>query len=388
MTTEIIEKLSSLIKDPVLERLDLMLSKPNLFEILRVSQKEIRHSNFLAWILDPKQSHNLGDTFLKWFLKDVFSDQRVRWIDEFKVDSLKTDDLSIHREYKSIDLLLETPQFVVIIENKLWSKEHSNQLSRYKHIVEKEFPDKKHAFVFLTPYAETPEQDEDKDAYVTFDYESIVRILEIILETYGQSISSKVRTYIHDYVSVVRRYVMQDDEAISIAREIYKNHKDALDFIFESKPDRLLEVSLAFNSATQSQGYILASPEKGFCRFLTERLVNALPKSTLPGWKFNESFTFEILSKKDKVYFTCVVSPGEQKTRERLVSALKTVDGAKATKTKHWSTVHTHTHRININDEKYDDLSALQQNIELMLAKEKSFIESVESAILKEFPIA
>ena len=95
----------NLINDIDFDRLELELKEPNIFQILSISRAEIRHSNFLAWILDPKQSHNLGDTFLKWFLKDVFSDQRVRWIDEFKVDSLKTDDLSIHREYKSIDLL-------------------------------------------------------------------------------------------------------------------------------------------------------------------------------------------------------------------------------------------------------------------------------------------
>ena len=383
MTTEIIERLSSLIKDPTLERLDLTLSKPNFFELLRVSQNEIRHSNFLAWILNPQQSHNLGDTFLKWFLKDVFSDQRVTWINEFKVDSLKTDDLNIYREYKSIDLLLETPEFVVIIENKLWSKEHSNQLTRYKNIVEKEFPTKQHAFVFLTPYAETPEQDDDKDAYVTFDYGSIVRILEIIMNTYGQSISSKVEIYINDYISVVRRYVMQDDEAISIAREIYKNHKDALDFIFESKPDRLLEVSPAFNSAVQSKGYILGSPGKSYCRFMTEKLANALPKSTLPGWKYNEPFLFEILIRDSKVFLKCVVSPGEEDTRERLIEALKTVDGAKSPKGKLWSTVHNHTYKINIYDEKNDDLEVLQAEIERMLTKEADFIDKIESAILE-----
>jgi hypothetical protein len=382
MTTAIIDQLSSLIKSPALERLDLTLCKPNLFEILRISHNEIRHSNFLAWMLDPQQSHNLGDTFLKWFLKDVFSDQRVTWINEFKVDSLDTNDLVIHREYKNIDLLLETSQFVVIIENKLWSKEHSNQLNRYKTTVEKEFQAKHHAFVFLTPYAEAPEQDSDKDIYVTFDYESIVRILDIILETYGHSISEKVRTYINDYIAVVRRYVMQDDEAISIAQEIYKNHKGALDFIFESKPDRLLEVVTSFNNAVEKAGYVLGSPGKGYCRFLTQKLSAALPVTTMPGWKFNEPFSFEIRFHDGKVYFTCVVSPGSEPLREMLIAALKKVDGAKSPKGKKWSTVHNHTHRININDEKHDDLDVLLEDLERMMSKEKVFIENVEAEIL------
>jgi len=39
---------------------------------------------------------------------------------------------------------------------------------------------------------------------------------------------------------------MQDDEAIKLAQKIYQNHREALDFIFEHKPDRLLEVDQIF----------------------------------------------------------------------------------------------------------------------------------------------
>jgi hypothetical protein len=177
---------------------------------------------------------------------------------------------------------------------------------------------------------------------------------------------------------------MQDDEAISIAQEIYKNHKDALDFIFESKPDRLLEVATAFNNAVEKAGYVLGSPGKGYCRFLTQKLSAALPVTTTPGWKFNEPFSFEIRFHDGKVYFKCVVSPGDEPLREMLIAALKKVDGAKSTKGKKWSTVHNHTHRINIDDDKYDDLDVLLENLERMMTKEKVFIESVETAILKE----
>lgn len=52
---EVLEGLSGVIKDPALEGLDLALSKPNLFEILCISQTEIRHSNFLAWMLDQRR---------------------------------------------------------------------------------------------------------------------------------------------------------------------------------------------------------------------------------------------------------------------------------------------------------------------------------------------
>ncbi len=43
----------------------------NIFDVLKVSRAEIRHSNMLAWLLDPKESHGFGTAFLDGFLKRV-----------------------------------------------------------------------------------------------------------------------------------------------------------------------------------------------------------------------------------------------------------------------------------------------------------------------------
>ncbi|HKK61194.1 MAG TPA: PD-(D/E)XK nuclease family protein [Bacteroidales bacterium] len=61
--SEIKEQLSKLIKNPDLEALELSLRKPDFFSILRVQTQEIRHSNFLAWLLDPKEGEYLSNQF-------------------------------------------------------------------------------------------------------------------------------------------------------------------------------------------------------------------------------------------------------------------------------------------------------------------------------------
>ena len=43
-------------------------SEPNLLAIIGVQWSESVHSNFLAWLLDPKANHGIGDYFLKNFL--------------------------------------------------------------------------------------------------------------------------------------------------------------------------------------------------------------------------------------------------------------------------------------------------------------------------------
>jgi hypothetical protein len=63
-----------LLKNEDFDKLDLGLKNPNIFQILKISKNEIRHSNFLSWLLDPEGSHKLGDIFLKRFLREVFSE--------------------------------------------------------------------------------------------------------------------------------------------------------------------------------------------------------------------------------------------------------------------------------------------------------------------------
>lgn len=43
-----------------LERLEALLDQFNIFEALGAVRVELRHSDFLAFLLNPKQSHRLG----------------------------------------------------------------------------------------------------------------------------------------------------------------------------------------------------------------------------------------------------------------------------------------------------------------------------------------
>ena len=37
----------------------------NLFDVLKISRTEIRHSNMLGWLLNPNENHGMGDAFLR-----------------------------------------------------------------------------------------------------------------------------------------------------------------------------------------------------------------------------------------------------------------------------------------------------------------------------------
>ena len=51
--------------------LEAKISRFNIFEAIGMVRREIKHSNFIAFLLDPSQKHLLGDIFLKRVLTHI-----------------------------------------------------------------------------------------------------------------------------------------------------------------------------------------------------------------------------------------------------------------------------------------------------------------------------
>ena len=207
-----------LLKNEDFDKLDLGLKNPNIFQILRITNNEIRHSNFLSWLLDPNQSHKLGDIFLKRFLREVFSSNKFEEIEQVDVEGMDLTKVEIEREWKNIDILIKLQNVVVCIENKVLSKEHSNQLTRYKEIVESEYPNHQRTFVYLTPEGDNSEN--EADAYQPISYTFIVESLERIISVYGESLNEQVENYIRDYITIIKRELMQTDQLTELSKNI------------------------------------------------------------------------------------------------------------------------------------------------------------------------
>ena len=108
----------------------------NLFTILRKYNDEVNlHSRFINELLNPKGTHNLGDTFLKLFFKTIgfknFTISNKTSVDYEKYIGKINED---ETEGGQIDLLIENIGFHhIIIENKIHAGDQTNQLLRYKN---------------------------------------------------------------------------------------------------------------------------------------------------------------------------------------------------------------------------------------------------------------
>jgi PD-(D/E)XK nuclease superfamily len=137
-----------------LDSLESKLSGFNIFEAIGIVRQEIRHSNFIAFLLNPLENHRLGDLFLKKLLVCALLNAESFTLSPIEIDIADFEDVEIRREWRNIDILIYSPsnRLVCVIENKVDSSEHSNQLKRYEEITSAEFPfpELKKIFVYLT----------------------------------------------------------------------------------------------------------------------------------------------------------------------------------------------------------------------------------------------
>jgi hypothetical protein len=213
--------------------LESRIGRFNIFDALRITDAEIRHSNFLAFLVDPGESHGQGQLFLKAILMDLFRQSRLekrpQGCSPIVLDATELRGVDVKREWKHTDLLItcNEPPFVVVIENKIRATEGSDQLSRYEEAMEKHHPGA--LFVYLTLKAEPA----SRDAWMPYGYEDIYRVLKRLRNANQKSIGGEVLVFLDHYLNLIETRFMNDKKIDELCRAIYKKHRQALDLIWE-----------------------------------------------------------------------------------------------------------------------------------------------------------
>lgn len=298
------------------------LNRPNLFSILGVQRKEIRHSNFLAWILNPSANHGFGSGFLVRMLRHISALASLSVQETMNLEAEALLGVEVYREWKNTDVLLVTKNAVICIENKIDAKDSKGQLTKYRNLIEKHYPKKKHkVFIYLTPFGEMPTDEQECEYYLPLSYQTIIDHVMAVSEIHRERLSERTKLYIDDYVSLIRRDIMNNDNVNELANVIYKNHKELLDFVFENRIDVADVIYPIIEARVRNSGWIPRSKNKGFTRFLTKELDAIIPAYGI-GWPGKESFLFEInfYWQKGKIVFKTVIAPTTNASISELLS--------------------------------------------------------------------
>ena len=354
--------------------------------LLKISKNEIRHSNFLSWLLDPEGSHKLGDIFLKRFLREVFSSDKFFDIDQVDVEGMDLSKVEVLREWKNIDVLIILSDVVVCIENKVYSKEHSNQLKRYKEIIENQFPKHKKTYVYLNPDGDSSESETEQFQPISYDF--IVESLERIVSVFGESMNQNVKNYIKDYITTIKREIMGTDQLTELSKKIYQNHKELFDFIFEHKPDIVDNLNLIMKDELNKRGWLLGSENKYYIRFLTEPIKDLIyyNTDTKNGWNKRESFLFEIQIQPstNKLIFKTVISPSDSKYNvERLQDILLEIEGFRKPYGQKWLVNYDKKEKFIYDDVETNSEEELRKSINDFYDKIIPIINKVENKLVE-----
>jgi hypothetical protein len=235
------------------------------------------------------------------------------------LDSWDLGRLAVGREWQNIDILLvdESNRLVVVIENKIGSTEHSEQLERYLRQMNAEYPapEWRHLAVYLTADGAAPSVNE----YLPADYGLVADAVEAVAESRRPVLDSAMYELMVHYARMLRRHIVTDSEIADLCRRIYHRHQRALDLIFEHRPDQLAEVQAILLDLIRSRNeLILDSASKQLVRFGHEAW-EGLAKSE--GWtRSGRMLLFEIDNYPDRLGVTLWVGPGPTDARQRLIT--------------------------------------------------------------------
>lgn len=298
--TEILRQqqlLEKLLLSEELEELSNLTSDFNIFNALKLQNNEIRHSNFLSWLMTPYETHKLGAYFLKEFLKTAikeFSLNENIYLGLQDIAFFNLEDAEIRREYKNIDLLIISPQnnFVCVIENKIWSGEHDCQLEKYAGIVETEFKDYKKLYIYLAPDIDCDEllyrakENVAQVYYVPMSYEQVYKALEKTLRFKASNMTNDVRTFVEHYKKMIERNIMgnTDKKIVELCRKIYREHKEAIDLIIENNDAKsdLYQILKEVINENPNFEYITYEPNKVLC---IPTNINNIDKLRFANWQ-------------------------------------------------------------------------------------------------------
>lgn len=204
----------------------------NIFKVLGITQAEHKHSNILAWLLDPNGNHQLGDSFLKLFLQKLC----INIPPDFDVLLADLYEFEIYREWHSIDIFLiqRDQQIIIAIENKITAVEGKDQLKRYRNLLDQNYKEEegwKKFFIFLSPNGLAP-SDEN---WQILTYNDVEGILKKIFKNIPKN---DIQVLLSHYLEILRSDIMTNNEELrDLCNKIYKKHHEAIDLINEYRTD-------------------------------------------------------------------------------------------------------------------------------------------------------
>ena len=206
-----------------------------------MSTDEKLNSRIISWLLDPTAHHRQAGHFIAALLNSTMAPPRPLDADWSAAQVCQEWENVVDGQQGYLDILIldRGHQNLIAIENKVFSQEHSNQLTRYRRALADAYPDFARHHIFLSPGGVPANLERDQKHWQSASYSVIHNAVQEILETGVEEPNANALLQI--YATTIRRNVMPDTSIDQQARRIYLEHWEALDRIFANKPNWIEE---------------------------------------------------------------------------------------------------------------------------------------------------
>ena len=372
------------------------INEPNIFRILSNTDYEIRHSNFIAWLLDATETHGCGT---------LFSNDLVSKL--ARVDN-PTAEWKVFREKHNIDLILTSPEETVVVENKTYSKDAPGQLTKYRELVESKREYKKPKFVYLNLKGEAPQDLKEREFWNLCSYSDLLFTLKNLCKEKKGEIDknhSKTRILVEDYIDAVEirnlksglinekaknLLAKEPDLFMSIFNKFEAiNEFEAINMLSHTQMRALKFIKLnsqfqrgkgffrqdglfrgAFNQALQKNNFhFYENKNTTYLGFISKDMLEIIPREKLP-----IRFSFRFFAEKKFLQFRAGIGPEDQRNshyRRKLVDNLEKLQrifGEDAVKARGTIHIGLYAKNIRFNPLSFDE-NDLENQVEELIKK-------------------
>lgn len=211
------------------------------------------HSNLLAWLLDSGESHSVGARFLASFLHETGASSKIQDADWLHASVIREWEHEHDGKWGYLDILILNghDRTLCAIENKVFSSEHSEQLTRYRKALADRYLDYDRHHVFLTRRGDIPNRKKERERWTSATYATVLNIVQQLVDDNDHPVKEDVRQFLQQYATTLRRNIVPDTNTniSELARQIYLEHRDAIELIYRHKPDFIREAKEEFKKA-------------------------------------------------------------------------------------------------------------------------------------------
>ncbi len=207
--------LRALLDDPRFRQYHDAMLKPrdfSAFDVLRNADYEIRHSNVIAWLLQPGETHGIEARFLQWFVNHLNERAVTAGVERVPVTEFEASNVEVKRELDQVDVTIffKKEKHLIAIENKTeeMSSEHSQQVRRYDRELRDRYGEgyRVHSALLTS----SPDGNIVERGFVSVSWASLHRQISALRQA-GEFQSTEVDAFVRQYVDMLEERILRQE---------------------------------------------------------------------------------------------------------------------------------------------------------------------------------